>query len=904
MTDNSINSLCEDGQGRLWIGTSRGVIWWKDGVFNRCEAPNGLAGDAINVIYRANERTVWIGAATGLSRYQEGKFTRFGALSGLLSENIRAVYQDGDGIVWIGTAQGLIRLSGDRVKAFTTTNGLPDNSIRGITQDRAGRLWIGSGKGMIWYNTGQFHTYDQTYGLSDNFVTTVCEDRAGNLWVGTYSGLNRFREGRFFNELNREGSAYDRVNAIFEDREGNVWVGSKDGLIRLTPKRFFPYNRFKGLTHNNTMSVLEDRNGGVWTATWGGGLNCLKDERVTAYLKADGLSDDLLLSLAEGRDGGLWIGADLDSGLTRLKDGEFTQFTWKDGLIRGAVRAIHEDRSGNLWVGTGKGLSCLHAGRFTNFTTANQLAGDSVRAICEDAAGNLWIGTDGGLSRWNEGTFSRLTTAEGLSDNAVLAVYADHQNSLWIGTSRGGLNRFRDGRISVYRREQGLFSDEIFEILEDDYGWLWMSCSRGIFRVRKRDLDALDQGDKTSLVSVAYGKTDGMETTLCNGVAKPSAWKAHDGRLWFTTTKGLVAVWPEIPVNETPPPVFIEQVLADKTPILPPSWTRSDAPRGSATAGSTLETSSPIRAPAGQGELEFHFTALNFHKADGIGFRCKLEGVESAWRDVGDQRVVHYNNILPGDYTFRVIARNADGVWNEVGASLALTILPHFWQTWWFKLALALTVVMTLAMAYKLRVGAERKLNRLRLRIARDLHDEVGSNLGSIALLSEVIPKQPNSGGEIAEIRRVAVQTIESLRDIVWFLDPKSDNLPDLILRMKEVSRTMLPGIPFEFQSPALNGAVVPSLEFRRNVFPMFKEILHNIAKHAGASRVEIRIAVEGHRFRLQVSDNGCGFDAARVRAGNGLKNLRRRTAELGGSIEFQSRSEGGSEVTLKADIT
>jgi signal transduction histidine kinase len=214
------------------------------------------------------------------------------------------------------------------------------------------------------------------------------------------------------------------------------------------------------------------------------------------------------------------------------------------------------------------------------------------------------------------------------------------------------------------------------------------------------------------------------------------------------------------------------------------------------------------------------------------------------------------------------------------------------------------TGLLIFAAAYELRLASERRLNRLRLRIARDLHDEVGSNLGSIALLSEVMPKSvPGSPEEISEIRRIAVQTIESLRDIVWFLDPAGDNLAELVLRMKEVSRTMLPGMTLEFQASGENIALAPSLEFRRNIFPIFKEILHNIAKHARARRVDINVNVTSRAFQLQVSDDGVGFDAGLVRKGNGLKNLQRRAADLKGALEFRSQPGAGTTVTLTSPL-
>jgi signal transduction histidine kinase len=308
--------------------------------------------------------------------------------------------------------------------------------------------------------------------------------------------------------------------------------------------------------------------------------------------------------------------------------------------------------------------------------------------------------------------------------------------------------------------------------------------------------------------------------------------------------------------------------------------------------------------PAGNQRVEFRYTGLSLTAPKKIQFEYKLEGLEEDWVDAGPRRAANYSHLRPGTYHFSVRACNNDGVWNETGASLALVILPYFWQTWWFLAAGAAAIILLFVAIYEMRLASHRRLARLRLRIARDLHDEVGSNLGSIALLSEVMPRtSPDGLDEASEIRRIAVQTIGSLRDIVWFLDPASDDMEDLVLRMKDTAKAMLPGIAFEFVSQGETASVTPSLELRRNVFPMFKETLHNVAKHAHTTRVEILVQIAPRQFQFEVRDNGVGFDEAKVRPGTGLKNLRRRAADLGGTLEIRSQPGNGSRVTLTVPI-
>jgi ligand-binding sensor domain-containing protein/signal transduction histidine kinase len=925
--NSSITALCADRQGALWIGTDGGgLVRLKEGAFSRFDKTNGLAGNVLSAIYESKDGSLWIGTTSGMSRWQNGKFINYTRKEGLLSDIVRSIYEDRDGNLWIATGAGLNRLKGETMDSFAMPNGLPDDSVRAICQDKGGRIWIGSNNGMLWYNpywSKSFYAYNTKYGLSDTFVSAICEDQEGNLWAGTYSGLNRFREGRFFTELNNEGMAFDRVNALFEDREGNLWVGSKEGLARLTPKRFFAYTKQQGLTHNNIMSVREDRSGSLWIGTWGGGLNQLKGDRVTAYATTNGLSRDLILSTGEGRDGSLWIGEDFDGGLTHLKDGKFSHYTWKDGLINAGLRVIHEDASGNLWIGTSEGVSRLKDGKFTNYTVKDNLAGNVVRAICEDQTGNLWFGTEGGLSCWTNGQFTSFTTQDGLSDDTVIALYPDAAKNLWIGTGSGGLNRYRDGRFTAYTTQQGLFSDQIFEILEDNQGWLWMSCSKGVFRVRKRDLDAIDKGKTTMIGSIAYGKTDGMESTECNGAAKPGGWKARDGRLWFPTSKGLVGVDPKaIKIEATPPPVYIEELIADRKPLLRGGLLIRTGSRGGAPDSPVHGSpDSPVRIPPGRGELEFHYTALSLSAPEKNRFRYKLQGIDSEWVDAGTRRTAYYNSINPGRYRFRVVACNKDGIWNEVGDSLAIVFLPHYWQTWWFRGLTALLVIGTAGgtALYLARKRLQRKLQLLeqrhaiekeRARIAKDMHDQLGVGLTQVGLLGELAKRDAHKpeqtrvlAGKICEVAREQAQTLD---EIVWTVNPKNDSLNKLAAYMavyaEEVFR--LSAIRCRLDIPSGLPPWPLSAEVRHNLFLTVKEALNNAMKHAGASEVWLRFSLAHSVLEIVIEDTGKGFSVETAEQfGNGLSNMKERTEEIGGQFRLTSELNKGTRIHLKVPL-
>jgi len=907
IVNSSITALCADQTGGLWIGTDGGgLVRLSKGKFFHYGKTNGLAGDTVRAVFEALDGAVWIGTTTGLSKFEGGAFVNYFTKDGLLSDVVRYIYEDRGRNLWIATGAGLNRLYGTNIHSFVMPNGLPNDSVRVISQDRGGRIWIGSNNGMLWYDwywPDHFYAYNTTYGISDTFVSAICEDAGGNLWVGTYSGLNRFREGRFYGERDREGTPFGKVNALFPDRGGDLWVGSNEGLVRLTPMRFTSYTKQQGLTHNNVTSVLEDRVGNVWLGTWGGGLDRLRDERIQAYSTTN-FSQNLVLSLCQERDGSLWIGADYNGGLTCLKDGKTTHYGGKDGLISAGIRVLHEDRRGGLWIGTGRGLGCLKNGKFSVYTVKNNLAGNLVRAICEDHEGRLWFGTEGGLSRWDDGQFTNFTTNNGLSDEIVTALYEDKSGTLWIGTGAGGLNRYRDGKIRAYTTAQGLASDEIFEILEDDSGGLWMSCSKGIFRVRKQELEELDKGKAAAIACSLYGKSDGMESPQCNGLGKPAGWKARDGRLWFPTSKGLVSIDPKTAeVDTQPPPVFIEQLFADKKLIQPDNGT-------------------PLEIAPGHGELDFRYTALDLQSPERIRFKYQLVGVDSDWVDAGGRREAHYN-VAPGKYRFRVAACNKDGVWNMAGASLAIILRPHFWETAWFRIGSALLIVGTAGgtaryletrrLRRRLELLEQRNaVERERTRIAKDIHDDLGSSLTRIMMLGERteegLDKREEVGVHVRKIIASARGTVQSLDEIVWAVNPENDTLDGLVTYISHYADEFFEStnISCRLEVPDKLPSVMLPAEVRHDLFLVVKEAFNNCLKHSGASVVHMCVSCQAEFITIMIDDNGRGFECNAPRdgrKGNGLENMRKRIESQGSRFTLTSAPGRGTQVAFTVQL-
>ena len=885
----SITALCEGHDGTLWIGTGGGGLkCYRNGKVADITASNS-ADNVVLSIVAGRTGSIWVGTTNGLSAVEEGFLRKHLKYE---HQAIRSLAEDGSGRLWAAAGDGSQRFQTSQITNLSTAHVFLGRAV--CFADKT-NMCVGSSGGLACLSKGEVKSFNKQAGLSGDMVNCLCPDNDGNLWIGTDSGLNCLTRNESILEVQYEGESLDMVYTVYQDREHNIWAGTRDGLYRLNRKVFTTYTTQQGLTHNNVTSVLEGFRGRIWIGTLGGGLDSLKNGVITRFVRTNNAEfrlyfNNQVLGLNYcSPSNALWVGTDFEGGMFHYEQGKFVHYWNGQGqstLSDPAVRVIFEDwERHRLWVGTRDALNVAYRGHeFRRYTTSEGLAGNTIYVIIKGSAGDIWVGTDGGLSRFHGDKITNFTIKDGLSHNTITALYEDASKALWIGTAGGGLNCFEGGKFRSYTARQGLLSDEIFEIVEDDEDRLWMTCGSGVFWVARKDIVALDDGWLPTIPCVSYGKEDGLGSATCNNVAKPAAYKSHDGRLWFATVRGLSVVDPASipPVSKRRPPVLIEEVLSDR---------KSFSPTDSLTL------------PAGRGDLEFRFTALSFRGAERNRFKYQLQGVDPDWVEAGTLRFARYNNIYPGRYSFRVAACNCDGVWNEIGASLSFVVLPHYWQTSWFKACVICGAALLGIFVYKVGLGRVRAMERMRVRIAADLHDEVSSSLGSISLLSQKIqtenPLTDEQRKDLASIKRISTQSANSIRDIVWFINPEYDTMEDLLLRMKDAAHTMLGGMHLELAGPQDGLRRDLSLDFRQNIFRMFKEILGNVARHSQASAVKISIAEEGDGWHLVVKDNGIGFDAASIRRGNGLANLKRRAEKLHGVLEINSCPGEGTTVSF-----
>lgn len=876
--------------------------------------------------------------------------------NGLPNNTVTAVAQSADGFLWVGTDNGLARFDGVNFRLFTpsTAPELGAARVRALFGDASGRLWLATAdSNILCYFAGQmvdsFQTNlapakppfpvglfalhpPKTNLLASDFprevlaTATVCfTNRAGFLWVGTAgNGLWCRRPGgalESFTTTNGLGS--DSILALFEDAVDALWVGCEGGgLARLSRPVFHTLPPTTTLLDEPVTAVCEASPNGIWIGTERKGVIRFPEAGQKVTGSAPFPAPRRVRSLQLDSSGRLWAGTQED-GLFFLRRGLWEKF----GSLRGVrhVPALFEDDRWNLWLGTTTANSVLRlvGDAPRQFALPYSIPALDIRVFASDGSGGLWFGTQGnGLFHWDGRNYTRFRREHGLGSDTVWSLLWDEtSHSLWIGTVGGGLSRLRNATIQTCNTRHGLFDDVICHILDDSHGWLWCSSPHGVFRISREDLNAFFDQGAPSIRSIAYGLNDGLPALECAGGNQPVGCRTRDGRLWWPTVKGLAWIDPScIPTNAHPPAAVIDEILVDDQ-----SW---PIPAAAAETATPPRPQSPVVLPPGNHRVEFRYTALSWPAPELTTFRHRLEGLNSDWTSAGRTRSVHYNGLPPADYRFQVIAANRDGLWSAPGPAIIVRIQPHFWQTWWFRsiaaglFAFGLTALGFWAVRRRHRVRLERlerlhAVERERARIAQDIHDDLGSSLTEIALLSELAQSQlgqPQAARtHLDSIFTSARKLARATDEIVWALHPKNNSLELSISFITRSAQEFLRAADIRCRldlPPELPDASLPSAA-RHHLFLAVKEALNNVVKHAGATEVWLRLTCSPDAIELSVEDNGCGFESpspslqtsARAASGrgNGLRNLAQRMRAVGG--RFSQRSAPGQGTVIRFTI-
>ena len=881
LPDNVIVYLFEDSRTNLWVATAGGGLCViRDGVVKNF--PTG--GGKILYAFEDDATDMWFCAADGqVFRWHAGQLELHPMVPPVLWEQL---FRRAFNLVVAGNSGGFWHLNfkNSHVELWNADRLQNDFNVCPWTPSVVSVLLSAAKSGM---------SFDST-------VTTTCVDADGNLVVGTHGDGIFWMDGQGnWRHLNPdEKSAHNFILSLCLDHEGNLWAGTDGGGLYRVRKKTFAAPA--GLPSGVAKSAAEDSSGGLWVTYNARGLVYSLTNAVNNFGIGNGSN---AWSVLVDQTQNVWASTS-GEGLFHFEAGSFLHVPSVE-KIGPQIFSLFQGRDGKVWAGGQNGLASFDGQGWKIFSAADGLPPNAVRALAEDTNSDLWIGTDGGgIFTLRAGKISAVSAP--VKD--ISCLLAGRDGAIWVGTSGHGLARLAQGKWTLYSAADGLNGDDIGYLIEDDFGNLWLGSYEGLVRVEKK-----------SLADFAAGavKTISCRTILtreCSAGAQPAAIRTRDGKLLFPTVEGLVAVsQAELVRNTNPPPVVIESVLIDGVKrgenLLQP------------LAGGAV-TLTPDNE-----QLEIHFTALNFSAPKGAQFgarfKYQLENRDKNWTDIGSERVAHFTTttLSPGNFLFRVIACNEDGVWNETGATLAITVEPPFWRKPSFLIASTLVflgvlagiiyLVSTAKLKRQLRTAKQKELIETeRARIARDLHDQLGANLTQITLLGEMAELDKEQPGEVAEhaqqICDTARETTRSLDEIVWAVNPSNDTLEALVNYACKYAQDYfaLAGVSYRAELPP-NLPPTPILpEVRHNIFLAFKEAVNNVVKHAKATEARVRLQLEADKFILSIADNGRGLgDISGKSLRNGMKNMRRRLADVRGEFEILPGENGGTVVRLAVPL-
>jgi len=934
LPQNSVNAIVQTQDGYLWLGTYEGLVRFNGKtftVFDRSNTPV-LQSNRITSLCLDTKGRLWIGSyGGGIAVYDGNRFSKPVSDSSIGAYiSVQSMTSDPFGRVWMTTERGVFALKDSNIEISYPTSVFDNRIPDGIFSDSKGRIWCRTATGLFIIETGRlqrflpktYYTnvlpsrksgvwlfnflqdgsgYMSTYTDSITYVGKIppammnlhiaplYEDSRGVLWCYAYKGIATYDRGKYDYLSEGNNIPIEYIQTVIEDREGNIWVGTNgNGLLRFRDGRFTPIGIAEGLLGENIWSVFEDSRHRKWIGTLGGGGWCYSIDQNGIHPITN--KGGIYFCFLEDKKRNVWLAGEsivLADGRRRTLSPSFFSF----------VLAL--DSSGRVWLTPSHGgiYIIVHEKIVDSLSLGNSAADASIRTMKTDRDGSMWIGTQNGLFHYLNDRIIHYTTANGLPNNWIRSIYQDTDGVLWIATD-GGLAKKVGEKFFSYTVQNGLYSNTIHIILEDDSSKLWMSSNKGIFVVRKSDLQLFDEQNIHHIPCVVYGEEDGMRSAEGNGSYQQGGWKMHDGTLWFATIKGIVVVDPNnLKTNMVVPSVVVEKIVSDGKEL---------------SFAGNLEFHDPVK------DIAFHYAALSYRVHSRVRYRYKLEGYHTDWIEAGNQSRAQFTNLPSGDYVFRVIACNDDGVWNTTGASIAFTLPAPFWMSWWFRGAAVLVILMVIGGTVRFlelrkirqrieQLEREKALERERSRISKDMHDEVGANLTKITILSELALREPaQTTTHLRKITETSREVIDSMSQIIWAINPKNDKLENLVAYLREyIGETFeLTNIHCVMLFPDELPALSLSAEFRRNMFLTVKEAVHNIIKYSHATDVQAALYMTNNAIVFTIRDNGVGFDVSTPsQFGNGLQNMKKRIEDIGGTFTIDSFPGKGTTVKFVIPI-
>jgi ligand-binding sensor domain-containing protein/signal transduction histidine kinase len=954
----NVEAIARTSDGYLWVGTSSGLARF-DGVrFATLLAKDtpGLHDDRITTLLTSRSGDLLVGTEGGfLARRRAGSFEAIPLPPGVEGKRLTTMAEEPDGTLWVGTrGAGLLRRRNDSWEVFQG-EGLPAPGASQIIVDKQGRVWAISGPRVVTFENGRWKVVGELASVTEQHLA-IAASRDGGVWVATAWGGGGSMGARVFRIKDRQveetgsypwpqNTFHTQVRVLFEDASGRLWAGmATAGIYYLesgTPWR--ELGPRVSLSQILVNCLAEDDNGNLWVGLGGAQLDQVRARPVRTLHLPPEASQNVIRMACARRDGSVWVGTD-GAGVFRFQDDNWRQYGTESGLRNIFIGAVFEDTATNLWVGTWNGLFRLEGERFVVALQAST-GPITVRSICEDRHQDLWVGTSVGVVR-RKGRDSKLfTQADGSSMGEVMAIaedahgriwaavtgrglfrqageyfervsanpwsrpaeinslLADPDGGLWLGSLGRGLGYWKEGEGRTWSSQDGLPSDWLMDVVEDTAGNLWLPSDNGMLGCPKARLRGYLRGVTPPLLCWQLSVADGLDSRRCSGNGQPIVARAADGRLWFPNSHALAVFDPvRLPLGGSLHPPLMEETLVDGERVV-------------------LGKNEQIRVTSAARSFEFHYTSPTLQVPERLQFRFRLTGWDPDWVDAGSRRVAYYNRLPAGDYQFEVMAGGLDGTWREAAKPLHLEITPRLWERRSVQafaavggLAVGAVVIWSVARARLRRrlavVERQRALEQERSRIARDMHDELGARLTQISLISAMNAANSSDGDQVRlqseKIASVSRDLAQTLDEMVWAVRPQNDNLENVVDYLRQMTTDLCDGSNVQcfFSMPPEVPNVEVHANVRHNLLLACREAEANVLKHSGATELRLELRLEPDALTVDVADNGVGFDESSANPNrSGLRNMRQRLAEIGGSVVWERITGGGTRVRFRMPL-
>ncbi len=933
-------SITQTTDGFLWFLSLPGDVYRFDGVrFLPWRLPAEVSKTAVGQILADHDGGLWLDARQ-LVHLKDGIVASHFELKGL--HGFHAIGKDSDGSLWVGLRDSetpLCHVTDRAAKCFGKDDGITISTINTALADGSGGFWLGGEKVLVHWHAG----VSETYNIGNNEVFSLARGPGGIVWVGTRGedtgpGLAQVKDGavRPFVTPTFDGSKLS-VSSIMFDRDGNLWVGTDaKGVFRIQGNAVEHYGHTDGLSGDSVWDFFEDREGIVWAGTTSG-IDSFRDPAVTTFSALQGLGKDLAAGILASRDGTVWVAN--DGSLDRIKNGTVSSIRRSDGLPGNQVAAMLEDHAGNLWVGVDDGLYLFKDGRFRRVPEPDHQPLGMVIAMTEDIDGNVWAACasqpsklvrirdfqvrevlppaqvppgklapdphggiwilrgKGDLLLFRNGILGKKATLDPRSSSLNRQIVAEADGSVLVGTENG-LVGWRNDKVQRMTTKNGLPCDFVLAFTQDKEKRWWLYTRCGVVEFSDAELQHWWADPGAIVQNRLYDAFDGAQPNI--GSFNASA-TTPDGRVWFSSGVVVQMVDPSILLpKELRAQTYIESVLVDRKEL---------------AATDNLKLSPNPR------DLQIDYTSPTFLIPQKVKFRYRLDNYDRDWHEAGTRRQAFYTDLPPGKYSFRVMAANSDGVWNDNAAKLDFSVTPAYYQTNWFRAMCVVAFLLLLWAAYEFRVRQLAAQFNMRLeervsertRIARDLHDTMLQSFqGLLPRFQAAIYKLPDHPVDARETLEAAVdqasQAITEGRDAVKGLRASTVEKNDLAMAIRGVTEELASADAHQ-STPAFQVAVQGTPRnlhpiLRDEVYRIAAEALRNAFRHAHANQIEVELRYDEKDFRLRIRDDGRGINqevlGADGREGHfGLHGMRERAKLVGGELAIWSEVDSGTEVEL-----